>query len=322
MKWTTTAGPIQTKKVSEALREISWEGNCKTELWGTKGVDERSSTVTEVFGTPRPESAAALAAIFGKYQGQITRENYAKIVADCVEAVAELKKTRPVVDKRTTPEENVKRKTEYEILEAERAVEKTKRDQAIAARVAELKVLYPWAKQDGSGHARAAANIKKELGMTFPGVAFSVKSDSFSMGNSVHVCWSLGPTEDEVRKITGKYEAGSFDGMTDCYNYDDSVEAAAVKIHLGQSKYVMENRRIPQETLEQLSKDLCVMQGVAYVGHYTKNLLGENDNQDVSRHAYQILAKTSFPGSKSYKGVRYASPDERNGQTWAVAEFA
>src|SRR5690606_21503340 len=49
-----------------------------------------------------------------------------------------------------------------------------------------------------SSHAAASAAIKAELTTLYPHIKFSVKSDSFSMGDSVHVNWTDGPTSDEV----------------------------------------------------------------------------------------------------------------------------
>jgi hypothetical protein len=322
MKWVTLAGPIQTKRVSKALNNLSWEGKCVTELWGTRGVDEHESTVTALFGDERPEATAARAAIFAKYAGTITKENCAAIIADCAAALAELKKTRPVEDKRTTPAENAKRNADFAMVEAERAVEASKKAAKVQARIAELRKGYPWAKQEGSRHARAAYNVKKELSLAFPGIEFSAKSKSFSMGDDVNVGWTLGPTTEEVKKITGKYEQGSFNGMIDMYENDHSADGEAVEIVLGRTKYLMENRRYPDGLLERICEDLCKLQGVQYQGLYTRNLLGAGDyNRDVRDHAYELLGKTSFPAGATYKGVRYATAGEHDGRTWVVIEF-
>lgn len=66
----------------------------------------------------------------------------------------------------------------------------------------------------------AAENIRRELKKRFPKVKFKVTSESFSMGNSVDVKWTDGPTAKEVEAITNRHTAGTFDGMTDCYEYD------------------------------------------------------------------------------------------------------
>lgn len=73
--------------------------------------------------------------------------------------------------------------------------------------------------KNGTDCTTAAANIRTELRASLPGVKFSVRSEKFSMGNAVRVSWTDGPRASEVRAIVGKYQAGSFDGSTDSYDY-------------------------------------------------------------------------------------------------------
>ncbi len=44
-------------------------------------------------------------------------------------------------------------------------------------------------------------NIRRELKAKFPGVKFSVRKRSY---DSVSVNWTDGPTEEQVKEITGK----------------------------------------------------------------------------------------------------------------------
>lgn len=93
----------------------------------------------------------------------------------------------------------------------------------------------------------AAKNIRIELARVFPGVKFSVKSERFSMGNAVRVSWTDGPTTAQVEDITGKYDAGSFDGMTDCYNYrKDHAWTDA----FGAAKYITFSRDYSSELVQ------------------------------------------------------------------------
>lgn len=89
----------------------------------------------------------------------------------------------------------------------------------------------------------AAKNIRIELNAAFKGVKFSVKSESFSMGNAIRVSWTDGPTDAQVDEITGKYKAGSFDGMTDCYDYEFSYWTEA----FGDAKYISTSRTVSDE---------------------------------------------------------------------------
>ena len=84
----------------------------------------------------------------------------------------------------------------------------------------------------------AGKNIRIELSAAFPGVKFSVRSSRFSGGDSIRVSWTDGPTDEQVSAIANKYAAGSFDGMTDCYNYEYSTWTDA----FGDAKYVQTTR--------------------------------------------------------------------------------
>ena len=71
--------------------------------------------------------------------------------------------------------------------------------------------------------------IKQFVKSNYPGVVCSVKSDSFSMGNSLDV-WVTNPDGSEIgedafeaiRAFASKFKMGRFCGMTDSYEYDKS----------------------------------------------------------------------------------------------------
>lgn len=118
-----------------------------------------------------------------------------------------------------------------------------------------LKKEYPYLIQnDGvkSGYVIAAKNIRIELKKHFPKVKFSVTSKSYSMGNSVSVGWTDGPKTKEVEKIIDKYQYGSFDGMTDCYNYSHNVWDKV----FGGSKYVMASRSLSDDFLNEIAREM------------------------------------------------------------------
>ena len=93
-----------------------------------------------------------------------------------------------------------------------------------------------------TNQAKCANAIKKELKTIFPKQNFSVKSESGSMTNSVSVSWEDGPTENMVDEICKKYQLGSFDGMTDSYNFDNKED------NLPKVYYVHSNRKMSDET--------------------------------------------------------------------------
>jgi hypothetical protein len=113
--------------------------------------------------------------------------------------------------------------------------ELTARDVLAAQLVATHPHLTPAA---GNSLIAAAKNIRAELKRAFPAVAFSIRSRRFSMGNAIDVRWTDGPTSEQVDAIIGKYSAGTFDGMTDCYNYERSAWTQA----FGDAKFVHAHR--------------------------------------------------------------------------------
>lgn len=57
--------------------------------------------------------------------------------------------------------------------------------------------------------------VRKILKAKFPGVKFSVRSETYSMGNSVDISWTDGPTSEEVDSTVGVLAGHGFDGMID-----------------------------------------------------------------------------------------------------------
>jgi hypothetical protein len=63
--------------------------------------------------------------------------------------------------------------------------------------------------------AETAKLVRAALKKGFPGVKFSVRSDTYSMGASIRVNWTDGPCTAAVRAITGQFSGSGFDGMID-----------------------------------------------------------------------------------------------------------
>ncbi|MCZ6149242.1 hypothetical protein BTK76_22520 [Cronobacter sakazakii] len=99
---------------------------------------------------------------------------------------------------------------------------------------------------DLNGKSEAAlvsANIRADLKKAFPDVKFSVKKHSF---DSVGIKWTDGPTKEEVRAISDKYEDGNFNSMEDIYEYNSSPFNAVY----GGVKYVHTNREFSDQLVE------------------------------------------------------------------------
>lgn len=107
--------------------------------------------------------------------------------------------------------------------------------------------------------ATTAALIKKILKKEYPHIKFSVCSDNFANGNSVDVSWTDGIPESKIDSFLRQFEQGTFDGMTDCYNYDNHADHP-------QAKYVHAQRHISESIRLQAEKDLCELAGVEYTG--------------------------------------------------------
>lgn len=91
-----------------------------------------------------------------------------------------------------------------------------------------------------SSHSNASKAIKAELIANFPGIKFSVTSESFAGGDSVHANWTDGPTTDQVDEIIKKYQYGRFNSMDDIYeNTNDRTD-------IPQTKYVSSCRELSE----------------------------------------------------------------------------
>jgi hypothetical protein len=124
--------------------------------------------------------------------------------------------------------------------------------------------------------ARAAKAIKAELKGIFPDVKFSVKSQSFSMGSSVDIQWTDGPTTSQVDEFTSKYQYGHFDGMNDMYENSNSRD------DIPQTKFVSTSREISEDVRSILMADI------------EKVASGQNQYDQQTAY-YRILQKSPIP---------------------------
>lgn len=90
--------------------------------------------------------------------------------------------------------------------------------------------------------------VRKALKVAFPGIKFSVRTKTYTGGASITVTWTDGPTQDDVKKVTNRFEGGYFDGMTD-YAGGHTHEFQGEQVHFG-ADYIFENRRFSKEFLE------------------------------------------------------------------------
>jgi len=153
-----------------------------------------------------------------------------------------------------------------------------------------------------------AANIRQELKRAFPGVKFSVTSDTFSGGDSIDVRWTLGPTTKEIEAVIGKYQEGDFDGMEDIYNHDRSNVWPEL---FGGAKYVHESRS-DGTAYAQIAGQLCDLWSIPRPdsGQYW-DLVHEKAD-DVRETTRALLAVTSLPAGVDAVTAEHMPGTDRN----------
>lgn len=92
--------------------------------------------------------------------------------------------------------------------------------------------------------AETAKKVRKALKEEFPGMKFSVRSRSYSMGSAVDVSWIDGPTSSQVNKILSQFQSASFDGMQDLKSYTGYMYEG--QLYNG-ADYVMGQRELSKE---------------------------------------------------------------------------
>lgn len=99
--------------------------------------------------------------------------------------------------------------------------------------------------------AETAKLVRAALKAHFPDVKFSVRSDNYSMGSSVHVSWTDGPADSVVEKVTNPYRGADFDGMQDLKSPRGPVQITDAagkvsRVRLG-ADFVMTHRDVSPE---------------------------------------------------------------------------
>lgn len=141
--------------------------------------------------------------------------------------------------------------------------------------------------------ALCAKSIKNELKLKFPSVKFSVKSDNFSMGNSVNIDWVDGPTTSEVDSIVKKYQYGHFNGMEDIY------ESSNRRDDIPQAKFVHTHRELSDDVKNKIWSEIQAQYSDCLDKNYNDHIdeLGEYGYTLIWRKARKI----SFVGGGMYE---------------------
>lgn len=131
-----------------------------------------------------------------------------------------------------------------------------------------------------------AQAIKEELKKAFPNIKFSVRYKTFSMGDSVDISYQNGVPTSEIEKITNKYEAGSFDSMTDMYEYNNN------RNDIPQTKYIMINREVDSDKKLIIKKELALKWGIQDIEN--ENEWKEKTGFWSDQKVWTVVKVTSF----------------------------
>lgn len=139
--------------------------------------------------------------------------------------------------------------------------------------------------------ANCAQAIREELKKYFPGVKFTVRSENFSMGNSVNIGWIDGPTADQVTDHTSKYQYGHFNGMEDIYENSNSRD------DIPQAKFVQESRTMGEDTRK-------VLEAAA-----AEAITGEGWEEDRRRQDFirEVWYKTAIKAGAKVTGIEHTA---------------
>lgn len=88
--------------------------------------------------------------------------------------------------------------------------------------------------------------VRAALKAGFPGVKFSVRSDSYSGGASIRVGWTDGPFEQDVATTVQRFRGADFDGMQDLKTNHDTLLATpegVEVVHFG-ADYIFTERKL------------------------------------------------------------------------------
>lgn len=139
-------------------------------------------------------------------------------------------------------------------------------------------------------------NLKAVLKHEFPGVKFSVTSDTFSGGDSATVKWVDGPAYATVDAIVDAFQINRHDYTGD---YWDPCENTTTVV-CGGFSYTHANREYTPETRQKVEK---LVDGYWPKSNYDADW---QRKRDVEGEAYKILQRTTFPvGAYEIEGLEF-----------------
>lgn len=129
--------------------------------------------------------------------------------------------------------------------------------------------------------AETAKKVRKALKANFPGVKFSVRSSTYSMGSSISVSWTDGPLSEQVDAVLNQFESASFNSMEDYkstkgYMYEGQLYNGADYVTGSRSLSVEYRQQIEKRAAEMDSNynDLDWMDQLSLFNDAEKDLMG------------------------------------------------
>ncbi|EIY4766804.1 methyltransferase [Vibrio cholerae] len=155
-----------------------------------------------------------------------------------------------VADQLPASEKEIAQLVEFADKTEREAKEKQNREtNQFNARVEALKTdpTYAHLTQGARGQKEVAINLRAELKKHWPGHKFSVRGDRGGYSSCIRVSWTDGPTKQQVEEILDRYQGGSFNGMTDCYDHESTPFTTV----FGSVDYLFFERDKSEELIEQ-----------------------------------------------------------------------
>jgi len=145
--------------------------------------------------------------------------------------------------------------------------------------------------------------IRADLKNAYPDVKFSVRSAKFSMGTSIDVEWTDGPTIRSVDALVNRYKSSEFDGMTDTSTtiYQEDPETGE-QIHYG-AKYVMTQRNY--------SKSMLTMSAALVAKEYHAARIGETFTIETHEDGSAYIKQEYTPDGDEARRLIMACVEKR-----------
>lgn len=110
-----------------------------------------------------------------------------------------------------------------------------------------------------------AVLVRSILKGAFPATKFSVRTPTYSMSSSVEIRWTDGPTTKAVDALVGCLAMGSFDGMTDGFDYNTGADRFVIvngQTYKTGCRYVTTMRRTSPELARKAAEQVAAFYGV------------------------------------------------------------